>query len=160
MSKKELTMGKYEPLARYLEQLPGDSWDARFAEVEKVLGFPLPSSAHQYPAWWANQDGPHSQTKGWRDAGWETNKVDLPAKRVRFVRRRHDSNPRNPRSDNAADDLEQLVERAAALTGIQDRALLLRHALETTIRQEAAKQLIALGGSDPEAKAPPRRRFW
>lgn len=153
-------MGKYEPLARYLKQLPGDSWDARFADVEQVLGFSLPSSAHQYPAWWANQDGPHSQTKGWRDAGWETSNVNLPARRVRFVRRRRDPRPTDQRLDDPTADLERLVERARDLTGIEDRTLLLRRALEATIRQETAKQLIALGGSDPEAKAPPRRRFW
>jgi len=151
-------MGKYEPLAQYLAERGDDSWEARFSDIERVLGFPLPRSAREYPAWWANQDGSHSQTKGWRDAGWETSNVDLPARRVRFVRRKKTGRAASENSDG--ESLEALVKRAGKLTGLGSRDDVLRHALEVTIRHEAAKALIALGGSDPDAKAPPRRRFW
>lgn len=81
-------MGKYEPLTHYLESRSDEIWDAQFTDVERVLGFPLPASALEYPAWWANQEPGHSQTRGWRDAGWETGRVDLARKRLRFVRSR------------------------------------------------------------------------
>jgi Arc/MetJ family transcription regulator len=53
---------------------------------------------------------------------------------------------------------DELLERAAALTGLTERAALLREGLETLIRVESARRLAALGGTDPDAKAPPRVR--
>ncbi|OZB79803.1 MAG: DUF2191 domain-containing protein [Microbacterium sp. 14-71-5] len=53
---------------------------------------------------------------------------------------------------------DDLLERAAALTGITERAVLLRSGLEALIRIESGRRLAALGGSDPDASAAPRRR--
>jgi Arc/MetJ family transcription regulator len=53
---------------------------------------------------------------------------------------------------------DELLERAAALTGLTERTALLRAGLETLIRVESAKRLAALGGTDADAKAPPRVR--
>ena len=53
---------------------------------------------------------------------------------------------------------DDLLERAAALTGITERTALLRSGLEALIRIESGRRLAALGGSDPGAAAPPRRR--
>ncbi|MGV3712590.1 type II toxin-antitoxin system VapB family antitoxin [Pseudolysinimonas sp.] len=52
---------------------------------------------------------------------------------------------------------DDLLDRAAELTGISERAALLRVGLETLIRVESARRLAALGGTDPEAAAPRRR---
>lgn len=51
-----------------------------------------------------------------------------------------------------------LLQQAAELTGMTERTALLREGLETLIRVESAKRLAALGGSDPEASAAPRKR--
>jgi hypothetical protein len=72
-------------------------------------------------------------------------------------------------SDDAANEAELamrttvtiddvLLERAAELTGVTERGVLLRAGLETLIRVEAARRLAALGGSDPDAAAAPRAR--
>ena len=53
---------------------------------------------------------------------------------------------------------DELLERAAELTGVTERTALLREGLEALIRIESAKRLAALGGSDPKASAAPRRR--
>lgn len=53
---------------------------------------------------------------------------------------------------------DRLLERAAELTGVDERAALLRAGLETLIRVEAGRRLAALGGTDPDAAAAPRRR--
>ena len=149
-------MGKYEPLTHYLENRPDEIWDAGFAEVERVLGFPLPHSAHEYPAWWANQEPGHSQTRGWRDAGWETGRVDLAGKRLRFVRSRKRSRQTDtPQEDPAIADL---WERARRISGIDDRSDLLKAALTTFIRREAGRGLIALGGTMPDFTVPLRER--
>jgi Arc/MetJ family transcription regulator len=53
---------------------------------------------------------------------------------------------------------DDLLARAAELTGITERSALLRDGLETLIRVESAKRLAALGSSDGDATAAPRRR--
>ena len=51
---------------------------------------------------------------------------------------------------------DELLARAAELTGVTERTSLLREGLETLIRVESAKRLAALGGSDRTAHAPRR----
>ncbi len=51
---------------------------------------------------------------------------------------------------------DTLLERAKSLTGTKETAALIRQALETLIRVESGKRLIALGGSMPHAEATPR----
>lgn len=51
-----------------------------------------------------------------------------------------------------------LVERARALTGIQRKTDLLHAGLEALIARAAQKRLAAMAGSDPKARAAPRRR--
>ena len=53
---------------------------------------------------------------------------------------------------------DNLLERARSLTGTKETAALVRQALETLIRVESGKRLMALGGTMPEAEAAPRRR--
>jgi Arc/MetJ family transcription regulator len=53
---------------------------------------------------------------------------------------------------------DTLIERARSLTGTKETATLVRQALETLVRVESGKRLIALGGTMPDAEAAPRRR--
>lgn len=53
---------------------------------------------------------------------------------------------------------DELMARAAELSGVSERSALLRAGLETLVRVESGKRLAALGGTDPDAAAPPRRR--
>ena len=53
---------------------------------------------------------------------------------------------------------DELLARAAELTGIADRSTLLRSGLEALVRLESARRLAALGGTDPDATAPRRGR--
>lgn len=53
---------------------------------------------------------------------------------------------------------DALVEKAMELTGISEKSALLRHGLQALIRIESARRLAALGGTDPDASAAPRRR--
>ncbi len=149
-------MGKYEPLTHYLENQQMEIWDAQFSDVERVLGFRLPRSAHEYPAWWANQDPGHSQTRGWQDAGWETGQVDLAAKKVRFKRKHQAARAKD--SQPSRGPAPELWEKARRLSGIEDQDQLMEAALTALIRREAAKQLIAMGGTMPDFAVPPRER--
>lgn len=60
------------------------------------------------------------------------------------------------RTTIALDD--DLLSKAQAYTGVQERSALVREALKALIEREAAKRLIALGGSQPGLEAAPRRR--
>ena len=148
-------MSKYEPLTRYLASRRDESWDARFSEVERILGFDLPRSAYEYPAWWANQDRGHSQTRAWQDAGWETCNVDLRGRRLMFAKSKMKSAPSAINSQPST----QLLQRAKGLTGIASEPELIETALHALIQRETAKYVASLGGSMPDAEAAPRRRF-
>ena len=149
-------MSRYQPLADFLAGKKELEWDATFAEIEARLGFPLPDSAHKYPAWWANQTGAgHSQTKGWRSVGWKTCDLDLDRKRIRFER---EARVANAEPTSEADDQASLMRKAAELTGIGDRDILVREALRALIAREAGRRLMELGGTMPDIKVPPRRR--
>jgi Arc/MetJ family transcription regulator len=60
------------------------------------------------------------------------------------------------RATVALDD--DLLKAAQEYTGIKERTALIRAALTTLVQVEAGRRLIALGGSDPNAEAAPRRR--
>ncbi len=53
---------------------------------------------------------------------------------------------------------DALLERARALTGIQEKTALVRAGLEALIAREAARRLAALGGTQPAIRSIPRRR--
>lgn len=54
---------------------------------------------------------------------------------------------------------DELMEKAALYTGIKERSALVREALQQLVSREAGRRLAAMGGSEPEFMAPPRRRF-
>ena len=60
------------------------------------------------------------------------------------------------RTTLALDD--ELVAKAQAYTGIKEKSRLVDEALKSLVQREAARRLAALGGSDPDAWAAPRRR--
>lgn len=80
--------GKYAPLHEHLLKLNKLEWHASFAELEAILGFQLPDSAHIHRPWWANQgeSGGHSHALAWQMAGWKTTKVDLAKESLIFAR--------------------------------------------------------------------------
>ena len=53
---------------------------------------------------------------------------------------------------------DELLAKAAELTGVNENVALLRLGLQTLIRVESARRLVALGGTDPQAEGAPRRR--
>ena len=53
---------------------------------------------------------------------------------------------------------DELVEEARRLTGIKEKTALIRAGLEALIAREVARRLAALGGTQPDFEAAPRRR--
>ena len=53
---------------------------------------------------------------------------------------------------------DELIDEARRLTGIQEKTALIRAALEALIAKEMGRRLAALGGTQPDFEAGPRRR--
>ena len=53
---------------------------------------------------------------------------------------------------------DELIRKAAELTGRSEKSMLVRLGLEALIARESARRLAQLGGTDPQATAAPRRR--
>jgi Arc/MetJ family transcription regulator len=53
---------------------------------------------------------------------------------------------------------ERLLEKARRLTGIVEPTALIHAALRALVHRESVRRLASLGGRDPQAKAPRRRR--
>jgi hypothetical protein len=142
-------MARYDALAQFLDNQSMPVWQAKFDDIENVLGFPLPASAHRHSAWWANQRGAgHSQVRGWRDVGWRTSEVDLQRKSVKFERE----------LPSAAKPVADIWSMAQASTGISDRETLIVEGLKALIARNAAGKLAALGGMMPDLVVPARER--
>lgn len=62
------------------------------------------------------------------------------------------------RTTLALDD--DLLAKAQALTGLTEKAALVREALQALIQRESAKRLALLGGTEPELENIPRRQSW
>jgi Arc/MetJ family transcription regulator len=67
-----------------------------------------------------------------------------------------DAKEKNMRTTVTLDD--ELLAKAERYTGVKERPTLIRMGLEALVEREAARRLALLGGSDPRAKLPPRRR--
>ena len=53
---------------------------------------------------------------------------------------------------------DDLMARARELTGIEEKATLLRECLRALVERESARRLAALGGSEPDLEPVRRRR--
>lgn len=53
---------------------------------------------------------------------------------------------------------DELLATARQYTGVTEKTALVRMGLQALIEKEAARALVKLGGTDPDATAAPRRR--
>jgi hypothetical protein len=79
-------MSKYAPLADYLKKQNRDLVPMTFAEIEKITGAKLPPSATRHRPWWSNNPDNSVMTKVWLDAGFESEQVDMAARKLVFKR--------------------------------------------------------------------------
>ena len=79
-------MSKYSALGEYLKRQRRDVVPMTFGEIEKITGAKLPASAHKYRPWWSNNPDNSVMTKVWLDAGFASEQVDIPARKLVFRR--------------------------------------------------------------------------
>ncbi|MCX7303139.1 MAG: hypothetical protein NTV73_02200 [Hyphomicrobiales bacterium] len=75
---------KYHPLFEYLLFSGQGRLTLSFAEIEAIVGAPLPPSARKREEWWSNSPSGHSQARAWMRASYRTSNVDLADKKVDF----------------------------------------------------------------------------
>lgn len=75
---------KYYPLYEFLRQSGQDEVLLSFAQVEDLLGRPLPATARTQRGWWSNRSTAMAQSMAWMDAGYHVAQVDLGAEQVIF----------------------------------------------------------------------------
>ena len=118
-------MSKYHKLTVYLLSLQGESFTTNFGAIEQILGFELPASARQYPAWWANQG--RGQSSAWQSAGWKTADVSLGIGTITFVRA-------NSSTDQIWSQMETRLTIELAKQGLAETFGVLPENVEITIR--------------------------
>jgi len=79
-------MAKYEKFGPFLARQRAPEIKMAFAEIERVLGAPLPASAYKHRPWWSNNPSNNALTKTWLEAGYETTQVDMANRRLVFQR--------------------------------------------------------------------------
>jgi Arc/MetJ family transcription regulator len=53
---------------------------------------------------------------------------------------------------------DELFAKAQQFAGVTDESAVVREALKALVEREAARRLARMGGTQPDAKVPPRRR--
>jgi hypothetical protein len=81
-----VTVGKYEPLEAFLRSQRSEEVPLTFNEIEKITGVKLPPKAQHHRAWWSNNASNNVMTKVWLDAGFESARVDITARKLVFRR--------------------------------------------------------------------------
>jgi hypothetical protein len=94
-------MSKYSALGDYLKRQHGERVPMTFGDIEKITGTKLPASAHKHRPWWSNNPDNSVMTKIWLDAGFESEQVNIAARKLVFRR------VRKPRSAVAAPHSEK-----------------------------------------------------
>jgi Arc/MetJ family transcription regulator len=61
------------------------------------------------------------------------------------------------RTTIAIDD--ELFAKAQKFAGVTEKSAVVREALKAFVEREAARRLARMGGTQPDAKGPPRRRL-
>lgn len=98
-------MGYYDPLRDYLTRRGDGEVTLSFADIEGIIGRPLPPSAWKYDAWWANvgdsQATQHSHARSWDAAGYLAS-VNRGEGKVLFYRPAQNDAAPKTRTDSTA----------------------------------------------------------
>ena len=86
-------MTKYAALIEHLKAQKAQRIPMTFAQIERVLKFPLPDSARRHRAWWSNNPDNNVMTRAWREAGFRTEQVDLERGQLVFRRESATASP-------------------------------------------------------------------
>ncbi|MBM0743838.1 helix-turn-helix transcriptional regulator [Phormidium sp. CLA17] len=75
---------KYQPLLEYLLQEDRPEIVLTFADIETLMGAPLPESARHNRAWWSNRSKGALQSTAWMSAGYLVKDLNFLDEQVTF----------------------------------------------------------------------------
>jgi DNA-binding transcriptional regulator YiaG len=75
---------KYQPLLEYLLQSDRPEVMLAFADIESLMGAPLPDSARHNRAWWSNRSKGALQATAWMGAGYLVKDLNFLTEQVTF----------------------------------------------------------------------------
>jgi hypothetical protein len=113
--REAFSMGKYAPLGDFLRAKHAAFVPMTFSEIEDVTGVKLPPKAQFHRAWWSNNPSNNVMTKVWLEAGFETEQVDMAARKLVFRRVGGASGPVPAAPENGANKRHPLL---GALKGL------------------------------------------
>ena len=127
-------MAKYDPLELYLSAQPEDGCTLTFAQIEEIIGAPLPPSARRHKSWWGN-DNTHVQAQTWMDAGWMTDPPRLDEEIILF-RRAYFSPPPPTEKPDEGEHSQVIVRKldSAVVDALKRKARRKGHSLEQELR--------------------------
>ena len=111
-------MSKYLPLSEWLSRQTHDERRLGLAEIEAMLGSPLPRTA-RHANWWIGE-AEKPQHRAWLDRGWRVQDFDQAAGTVTFHRIRA---PRGVQPPVMKDASEEAARRAHFQTNLGAAAL-------------------------------------
>ncbi len=79
-------MSKYEALGQFLKSRRDEHVPMTFAEIERLIGKPLPPSAHKHRPWWSNNSANSALTRICLEAGYKSEQVDMAGRKLVFRR--------------------------------------------------------------------------
>lgn len=82
----------YDAIGAFLESSKLDEMSMTFAQIEILIGRPLPMSALKYGVWWANS-ATNPQSQGWVSLGWKVRRIKVEDRKVEFHRERTEHEP-------------------------------------------------------------------
>lgn len=88
-------MSKYSGLTEHLKSHSLPRVPMSFGEIERVLGFKLPTSSRSHRAFWSNNPTNNVMTRAWLNAGYRSEQVDLENQKVVFTREQ-EAEPKKP----------------------------------------------------------------
>jgi hypothetical protein len=77
---------KYDALGGFLASRDTSEVPLSFSDIEEIIGGRLPEKAVNIRAWWSNNPSNNTMTKVWLEAGFRTERVDIPGRRLVFRR--------------------------------------------------------------------------
>ncbi len=118
---------KYEPFTEFLRRQSRAVVRMSFDEIERVIGAKLPPSATHHRAWWSNNAQNNVMTKAWKDAGFESEDVDMKGRRVAFRRVRSE-----PSRDTGAPSIDVTTKDRHPLIGWMKGTLTIAEGVDLT----------------------------
>jgi len=131
-------MSKYYGIEEYLRKSQKQIETLNYNEIERILEFSLPASAHKHRVWWSNdRSGGHPHANAWLNAGRKVSSVEL-GKTITFEKVGEAKSPEEhismsrevPSSTSPVPEIEDIPELIRKLSTLRDEGVITKEEFE------------------------------